>query len=157
MIARYHLGWYLSYNDTRMSTIQLNTPEKTQKKCASFASKNSMKILAIKRGKCLAKQKEWVKKRKKKQDRKRKRRVKVNFVFCTMYLPDLQTSVQTCWFRNRRQHSVRLILNDEFKEQEFSLAAAHRGRTVANKLRCAWLVFLRAQFHLAFSSVPFNF
>ena len=53
-------------------------------------------------------------KRKKKQDRKRKRRVKVNFVFCTMYLPDLQTSVQTCWFRNRRQDSVRLILNDEF-------------------------------------------
>ena len=58
------MGWYLSYNDTRMSTIQLNTPEKTQKS-ANFASKNSMKILAIKRGKCLAKQKEWVKKSKK--------------------------------------------------------------------------------------------
>ena len=61
MIVRYHLGWYPSYNDTRMSIIQLNTPEKTQKS-ANFASKNSMKILPIKRGKCLAKQKEWVKK-----------------------------------------------------------------------------------------------
>ena len=83
-------------------------------------------------------------KQKKKKDRKRKRRVKVNFVFCTMYLPDLQTSVQTCWFRNRRQHSVRLILNDEFQEQEFSWTTANRGRTVANKLRRAWLVFLQS-------------
>ena len=66
MIVRYHLGWYPSYNDTRMSIIQLNTPEKTQKS-ANFASKNSMKILAIKRGKCLAKQKEWVKKSQKKR------------------------------------------------------------------------------------------
>lgn len=74
------------YNDTRMSTIQLNTPEKTQKS-ANFASKNSMKILAVKRGKCLAKPKEWGKKSKK--SRKRKRRVKVNFAFCTVYLPDL--------------------------------------------------------------------
>ena len=94
-----------------MSTIQLTTPEKTQKS-ANFASKNSMKILAIKRVKCLAKQKEWWKKSKK--SRKRRQRVKVNFAFFTTYLPDLQTSVQTCWFRNRKQHSVRLILNDEF-------------------------------------------
>ena len=100
-----------------------------------------MKILAIKRGKCLAKQKEWVKKSEKKKNRKRNRRVKVNFAFCTMYSPDLQTSVQTCWFRNRRQHSVRLILNDEFQEQEFSWTAANRGQTVTNKFRRAWLKY----------------
>ena len=40
-----------------------------------------MKILAIKRGKCLAKQKEWVKKRKKKTGSEEKAKGKSQFCF----------------------------------------------------------------------------